>query len=246
MFIHFLAGPTHQPQILFSFAVLSFFFPLPSASWDAAFFAFPGLQQRWQDDRAGDAGVSCVCVSWTVRISSGGNVITTGYNGIQWMFFSCLHIYAYFSLFFNVLALSPWPVLGLSVVSAAVEGLSSLVVHSSGTGWHYHQTSSSTLSRKWIKDDSVGWNWSRIEYEPIFWIKEWKTWIREVAQSLLSTSFNTFFPSRWMMLNVHALAKQITSTGLDHFEVHLDPFSTHTAVRWTSLSLCMAQRDAGL
>ena len=176
-----------------------------------------------------------LCIPWIAAAVTGWQgwrcrcfmcvcVITTGYNGIQWMFFSCLHIYAYFSSFFNVLALSPWPVLGLSVVSAAVEGLSSLVVHSSGTGWHYHQTSSSTLSRKWIKDDSVGWNWSTIEYEPIFWIKEWKTWIREVAQSLLSTSFNTFFPSRWMMLNVHVLAKQITSTGLDHFEVHLDPF----------------------
>ena len=207
MFIHFLAGPTHQPQILFSFAVLSFFFPLPSAFWgaDAAFFAFPGLQQRWQDDRAGDAGVSCVCV------------ITTGYNGIQWMFFSCLHIYAYFSSFFNVLALSPWPVLGLSVVSAAVEGLSSLVVHSSGTGWHYHQTSSSTLSRKWIKDDSVGWNWSTIEYEPIFWIKEWKHGYgrsHKVFSQHLSTRFFPLAEWCWMYMFWQSKSHPLGSTIL--------------------------------
>ena len=168
MFIHFLAGPTHQPQILFSFAVLSFFFPLPFASWDAAFFAFPGLQQRWQDDRAGNTGVSCVCVSWTLRISSGGNVITTGYNRIQWNTMEVIFMLAYLCICFNVLALSPWPVLGLSVVSAAVSGLSSLVVDSSGTGWHRMTLPSNIIKHSIQKVDQRWFSWIELEHDWIW------------------------------------------------------------------------------
>lgn len=97
MFIHFLAGPTHQPQILFSFAVLSFFFPLPFASWDAAFFAFPGLQQRWQDDRAGNTGVSCVCVSWTLREVMWSQRVTMEYNGGYFHACIFMHMFQCFS-----------------------------------------------------------------------------------------------------------------------------------------------------